>query len=118
MASGRSTRRWPSATAWEQKALLRITRSSIWDHTLVSLTLGTGLRLQELIGLDIGDVAPDGATVRTRVRLPPAKVFRRMRFGRGPERTMARLQRLSGHTGETGGQGGPLWPDIAPIPAG
>ena len=59
-------------TTWEQKALLQVTRSSIRDHTLFSLALGTGLRLQELLGLDIGDVASDGATVRSRVPLPPA----------------------------------------------
>jgi len=59
-------------TTWEQKALLQATRKSIRDHTLISLALGTGLRLNELLGLDIGDLAPDGATVRTRVRLPPA----------------------------------------------
>ena len=31
-------------TTWEQKALLQVTRSSIRDHTLISLALGTGLR--------------------------------------------------------------------------
>lgn len=59
-------------TAWEQKALLQASRNSPRDHTLISLALGTGLRLQELLGLDVGDVAPDGITARTRVRLPPA----------------------------------------------
>lgn len=59
-------------TSQEQKALLQATRSSIRDHTILSLALGTGLRLNELLGLDIGDVAPDGATVRTRIPLPPA----------------------------------------------
>jgi site-specific recombinase XerC len=39
------------------------------DHVLFSLALGTGLRLAELVGLNVGDVSPDGEHVRTRVRL-------------------------------------------------
>jgi site-specific recombinase XerC len=59
-------------TTWEQKALLQASRKSLRDHTLISLALGTGLRLNELLGLDIADLASDAVTVRTRVRLPPA----------------------------------------------
>jgi hypothetical protein len=39
------------------------------DHTLYSIALGTGLRLQELLGLNVGDVSPDARHVRRRVAL-------------------------------------------------
>jgi integrase len=39
------------------------------DHLIYSLALGTGLRLAELVDLNVGDVyAPDG-TPRSRVRI-------------------------------------------------
>ncbi len=58
-------------TTAEQARLLRVTG---WcprprDHVLFSMALGTGLRLSELLGLNVGDVSPDGRVVRTRVRL-------------------------------------------------
>ena len=59
-------------TAAEQQALLAVTRTHPRDHMLVSLALGTGLRLQELLGLNVGDITPDGKTVRTRFPLDPA----------------------------------------------
>jgi integrase len=59
-------------TRAEQSDLLAATKRSLRDHTLVSLALGTGLRLQEILGLDVGDLSPDGATVRTRILLPTA----------------------------------------------
>ena len=46
----------------EQRAVLRVTQPNLRDHLIVSLALGTGLRLAEIVGLDVGDVfAPDGA---------------------------------------------------------
>ena len=57
-------------TTWEQKALLTVSRPSTRDHTLISLALGTGLRLQELLGLDVGDVSSDARAIRSRFRLP------------------------------------------------
>ncbi len=57
-------------TTWEQKALLTASRPSTRDHTLISLALGTGLRLQELLGLNVGDVSSDARTIRNRFRLP------------------------------------------------
>ncbi len=56
----------------EQEDLLTITRGHARDHMLISVGLGTGLRLQELLGLNVGDVAPDGRTVRSRFQLDPA----------------------------------------------
>ena len=51
----------------EQRAVLRATQPNTRDHLIVSLALGTGLRLAEVVGLDVGDgFAPDG-TPRGRV---------------------------------------------------
>jgi len=58
-------------TAAEQAALLRATSGAPRDHLLYSMALGTGLRLRELLGLNVGDVSPDGLTVRTRFLLRP-----------------------------------------------
>ncbi|MHC4066791.1 MAG: site-specific integrase [Planctomycetota bacterium] len=53
----------------EQKAILRVTAKHPRDHLIISLALGTGLRLGEIVGLNVGDVfAPDG-TPRVRVRI-------------------------------------------------
>ena len=54
-------------TADEQRLILQATAVSVRDHTIISLALGTGLRLAEIVGLNVGDVfAPDG-TPRVRV---------------------------------------------------
>lgn len=61
-------------TAAEQARILRVTaqHSDPRDHTLYSMALGTGLRLRELLGLNVGDVTTDGREVRHRVVLDPA----------------------------------------------
>ena len=52
--------------------MIRATAVNVRDHTIISLALGTGLRLAEVVGLDVGDVfTPDG-TPRTRVRVRAA----------------------------------------------
>jgi len=43
-------------TVDEQRAVLRVTQSNLRDHVIFSLALGTGLRLAEIVGLDVGDV--------------------------------------------------------------
>ena len=59
----------PTLTTDEQKLILRTTAKHPRDHLIISLALGTGLRLGEIVGLDAGDVfAPDG-TPRVRVRI-------------------------------------------------
>jgi integrase/recombinase XerC len=65
----------PTLTAAEQKAILRATAANVRDHTIFSMALGTGLRLAELVGLNVGDVfAPDGTPrVRVRIRTEIAK---------------------------------------------
>jgi len=59
-------------TAAEQAALLAATAASQRDHLLYSMALGTGLRLNELLSLNVGDVSPDGRTVRRRIVLRQA----------------------------------------------
>ena len=61
-------------TTDEQALLLKATAAhdDPRDHTLYSMALGTGLRLQELLGLNVGDVSQDGRQVRRRVVLDPA----------------------------------------------
>ncbi len=55
----------------EQRAILRATARNLRDHLIYSLALGTGLRLAEIVGLNVGDVyTPDGKP-RNRVRLRP-----------------------------------------------
>jgi len=59
----------PTLTRAEQEALLRATSAHARDHLIFSLALGTGLRLAEVVGLNVGDVFfPDG-TPRGRIRL-------------------------------------------------
>jgi len=56
-------------TQEEQKLILRVTAKHLRDHLIISMALGTGLRISELLGLNVGDVfAPDGMP-KTRVRV-------------------------------------------------
>jgi len=68
----------PTLTTDEQQLILRVTARNVRDHTIISMALGTGLRLGELVGLNVGDVfAPDGTPrVRVRVRREIAKGHR------------------------------------------
>src|SRR5580765_3482060 len=82
-------------TTDEQRVILRATAGNVRDHTILSLALGTGLRLAEIVGLNVGDVfAPDG-TPRARVRVRDAIA----KGGRAadvflPDRLVAKLKRL------------------------
>jgi integrase len=82
-------------TTDEQRAVLRATAGNVRDHTIISLALGTGLRLAEIVGLDVGDVfAPDGTPrVRVRVRAAIAKGGRAADVFL-PDRLVAKLKRL------------------------
>jgi integrase/recombinase XerC len=64
-----------SLTADEVQALLRITADHPRDNLVFSLALGTGLRLSELVGMNVGDFYfPNGQPrVRVRVRAEIAK---------------------------------------------
>lgn len=67
-------------TSGEQRALLAATAAHPRDSLIVSLALGTGLRLGELVGLDVGDVFFPTGEPRTRVRVRP-QIAKRGRTG-------------------------------------
>ena len=56
-------------TTDEQRLILRATAVNIRDHTIISMALGTGLRLAEIVGLNVGDVFTLDGTPRVRVRV-------------------------------------------------
>ena len=82
-------------TTDEQRLILRATAGNVRDHTIISLALGTGLRLAEVVGLDVGDVfAPEGTPrVRVRVRAAIAKGGRAADVFL-PDRLVAKLKRF------------------------
>ena len=82
-------------TTDEQRLILRATAGNVRDHTIISLALGTGLRLAEVVGLDVGDVfAADGTPrVRVRVRAAIAKGSRAADVFL-PDRLVAKLKRF------------------------
>jgi integrase len=93
-----------SPTDDEQRAVLRATAASVRDHTVVSLALGTGLRLAEIVGLDVGDVFAPNGTPRVRVPIRkeiakggraadvflPARLVAKLRADESPRRRMSR----------------------------
>ena len=58
-------------TLTEQLAILRTTADNPRDHLIYSLALGTGLRLAEIVGLNLGDVYTTDGRPRNRVHLRP-----------------------------------------------
>jgi integrase len=59
----------PTLTQEEHRALLQASAGHPRDHLLFSVALGTGLRLGETVGLNVGDVFfPDGRP-KSRIRL-------------------------------------------------
>ncbi len=58
-------------TQAEQRTILRATAQHPRDHLIYSLALGTGLRLGEIVGLNVGDVFNGNGGPRTRVRIRP-----------------------------------------------
>ena len=80
------TRRPPrTLTEIEQAKLLKTTgehRAGYRDHVIFSMALGTALRESELVGLDVGDISPDGKKVRRRVAL---RIFKRSTAAPGPQ---------------------------------
>ena len=67
-------------TRSEQLAILEVVQDRPREALLVSLALGTGLRLAEIVGLDVGDVYLPGGQTRVRVRLR-AEIAKRGRAG-------------------------------------
>jgi integrase len=69
-----------SQTADELQALLRVTADHPRDHLVFSLALGTGLRLGELVGMNVGDFYFPNGQPRLRVRVR-AEIAKRGRAG-------------------------------------
>ena len=59
----------PTLTRQEQQSLLEVSAVHPRDHLVFSLALGTGLRLSEIFGLDMGDVFTVDGKPRSRIRL-------------------------------------------------
>ena len=81
-----------------QRAILQATASNLRDHTIYSLALGTGLRLAEIVGLNVGDVYfPDGRP-RNRVRIRP-EIAKGSRAGDVflPDAVVAKLRKFWAH---------------------
>ena len=103
----------PTLTTDEQRLILRATAGNPRDHVIFSLALGTGLRLAEIVGLNVGDVfAPNGTPrVRVRVRAEIAKGHRAADVFL-PDRLVVKLERFwsfKGRRGEGLDPGDPLF---------
>ena len=85
----------PTLTQDEQKLILRVTAKHPRDHAIISMALGTGLRIGELLGLNVGDVfTPDG-TPKTRIFVR-REIAKRGRTGDVflPDRLVPKLRRF------------------------
>jgi integrase/recombinase XerC len=82
-------------TADEQRLILRATAGHPRDHAIFSMALGTGLRISEIIGLNVGDVFAPAGTPRTRVRIR-AEIAKGRRAGDVflPDKLAPKLRRL------------------------
>jgi integrase/recombinase XerC len=92
-----------SLTRDEAETLLAATAGTTRDHLIFSLALGTGLRLGELVGLNVGDVFFPTGTPRTRVRIR-AEIAKRGRAGDVflPDALVAKLTRFWEYKRERG----------------
>ena len=91
----------PTLTADEQRLILRATAGNPRDHLIFCFALGTGLRLAEIVGLNVGDVfAPNGTPrVRVTVRAEIAK-GRRAADVFLPDRARREVEAVLGVQGE------------------
>ncbi len=82
-------------TQAEQRTILRATSKNHRDHLIISLALGTGLRLGEIVGLNVGDVFNGNGRPRTRIRIR-ADIAKRGKAGDVflPDKLVAKLQRF------------------------
>jgi len=91
----------PTLTRVEVESLLAVTRGHPRDHLVIALALGTGLRLGEIVELNVGDVYLLDGTPRTRVRLR-AEIAKGGRVGDVflPDALLPKLRRLRHHKAE------------------
>ena len=82
-------------TTDEQTLILRTTAKHPRDHLILSMALGTGLRLGEMVGLNVGDVYAPNGTPKTRVRIR-REIAKRGRAGDVflPDRLVPKLRRF------------------------
>ncbi len=82
-------------TTAEQKLTLRVTAKHPRDHLIISLALGTGLRLGEIVGLNVGDVFNGNGRPRTRIQIR-AEIAKGGKAGDVflPDKLVAKLRRL------------------------
>ena len=59
----------PTLTREEQRSLLEASAGHPRDHLIISVALGTGLRLGEIVGLNVGDVFFTDGRAKSRIRL-------------------------------------------------
>jgi len=98
-------------TQREQEELLRVSHGHPRDHLILSLALGTGLRLAEIVGLNLGDVYFPNGDARSRIRLRPeiakggrsADVFL-------PEALWSKLERFWSYKFQSGEELAPIDP--------
>jgi integrase len=82
----------------EQEALLQVSSPHPRDQVAISLALGTGLRLCELVGLNVGDVFTSDGRPRARIRVRP-EIAKRGTAGDVflPDALVGRLERFRGY---------------------
>ncbi len=82
-------------TQVEQRTILRATSKNLRDHLIISLALGTGLRLGEIVGLNVGDVFNGNGRPRTRIRIRP-EIAKRGKAGDVfmPDKLVVKLRRF------------------------
>ncbi len=82
-------------TQAEQRLILRATAKHPRDHLIISLALGTGLRLGEIVGLNVGDLFNGNARPRTRIRIR-AEIAKRGKAGDVfvPDKLVVKLMRF------------------------
>jgi len=56
----------------EQRSILSATEGNLRDHVIFSLALGTGLRLAEIVCLNVGDLYGSGGVPKARMRVRAA----------------------------------------------
>ena len=83
-------------TLEEQETILRVTAKHSRDNLIFSMALGTGLRLSELVGLNVADVYHTDGTPKSRVRVR-AEIAKRGTAGDVfvPDRLVPKLVRFN-----------------------